>query len=64
MSNPDAFVGEREWARTLARHVADQLPEAARQIPGLGLTPEQIEELRKVFENTLITNMGSVVPRR
>jgi len=64
MSNPDAFVGEREWARTLARHVADQLPEAAPQIPGLGLTPEQIEELRKVFENTLITNMGSVVPRR
>src|SRR5262249_8321032 len=53
-----AFVAEREWARALARHVANQLPEAARQIPDLCLTSEQLEELRRAFENTLITNMG------
>lgn len=52
------FVAEREWARTLARHVANQLPEALRQVRDIRLTPAQIEELQRVFENTLITNMG------
>jgi hypothetical protein len=52
------IVAEREWARALARHVANQLPEAVRQVHDLRLTPAQVEELRKVFENTLITNMG------
>ena len=56
------FVAEREWARALARHVANQLPEAVRQAPDIQLTPVQIEQLRKVFENTLITNMGCEVP--
>jgi hypothetical protein len=56
------FVAEREWARALARHVANQLPEAIRQVPDLQLTPVQVQELRKVFENTLITNMGCEVP--
>jgi|SRR5579864_1146219 len=57
-------VAEREWARALARHVANQLPEAARQIPDLCLTSDQLEQLRKVFENTLITNMGCENPPR
>ena len=57
------FVGEREWARALARHVADQLPEAIRQIPNVHLSHEQVEQLRRVFENTLITNMGCEHPR-
>jgi hypothetical protein len=61
---PEASVAEREWARTLARHVSNQLPEAARQIPDLCLTPDQLEQLRKVFENTLITNMGCETPPR
>ncbi len=56
------IVAEREWARALARHVANQLPEAIRQVPNLQLTPIQIEELRRVFQNTLITNMGCEVP--
>jgi hypothetical protein len=56
------FVTEREWARALARHVANQLPEAIRQAPDIQLTPVQVEELRRVFENTLITNMGCEVP--
>ena len=56
------FVAEREWARVLARRVSNQLPEAIRQLPGLQLTPAQVEELRRVFENTLITNMGCEVP--
>jgi hypothetical protein len=56
------FVTEREWARSLARHVANQLPEAIRQVRDLQLTPPQVEELRKVFENTLITNMGCEEP--
>jgi hypothetical protein len=57
-----AFVAEREWARTLARHVSNQLQEAARQVPDLCLTPDQLEQLRRVFENTLITNMGCETP--
>jgi hypothetical protein len=56
------FVTEREWARALARHVANQLPEAIRQVRDLQLTPLQVEELRKAFENTLITNMGCEEP--
>ena len=59
----EAVVAEREWARALARHVANQLPEAARQIPDLCLNSDQLEQLRKVFENTLITNMGCESPR-
>lgn len=57
-----AIVAEREWARTLARTVSNQLPEAARQLPGLSLSSDQIEELRRAFENTLVTNMGCVLP--
>jgi hypothetical protein len=49
---------EKEWARALARHVANQLPEALRKVPHVQLTPTQVEELRRVFENTLVTNMG------
>jgi hypothetical protein len=56
------FVAEREWARVLARRVANQLPEALRQLPDIQLTPAQVEELRRTFENTLITNMGCEVP--
>ena len=57
-----ALVSEREWARTLARDVANQLPEAARQLPDLCLTSDQVERLRRVFENTLLTNMGCTLP--
>ena len=57
-----AVVSEREWARALARHIANQLPEAVRQLPDLRLTEEQVEELRRVFQNTLVTNMGCEVP--
>jgi len=56
------FVAEREWARTLARHVANQLQEAARQLPDLQLPPDQLERLRQALENTLITNMGCETP--
>ena len=56
------FVAEREWARVLARRVANQLPEAIRQAPGIQLTAAQVEELKRVFENTLITNMGCEQP--
>jgi hypothetical protein len=55
------FVAEREWARILARRVANQLPEAIRQLPDLQLTAAQVEELRAAFENTLVTNMGCEV---
>jgi len=58
----EAVVAEREWARALARHIANQLPEAVRQLPDLRLTEEQVEELRRVFQNTLVTNMGCEVP--
>lgn len=55
---------EREWGRALARGVANQLPEAIRQARGIQLTAAQVEELRRVFENTLINNMGCEEPRR
>lgn len=51
-------VSEREWARVLARHVANQLQEAVRTVPELGLTEAQVVELRAAFENTLVANMG------
>ena len=57
------FVAEREWARALARQVANQLPEAIREVPNLKLTPAQVEELRKVFENTVVKNIGCDHPR-
>jgi hypothetical protein len=52
------IIAEREWARALARHVANQLPEAVSRVRDLKLTATQLDELRKVFENTLIVNMG------
>jgi hypothetical protein len=55
------FVAEREWARILARRVANQLPEAIRQLPDLQLTAAQVDSLRAAFENTLVTNMGCEV---
>ena len=59
---PQAAVAEREWARVLARHMANQLQEAARTVPELGLTQPQVVALRAAFENTLVTNMGCEVP--
>jgi hypothetical protein len=53
---------EREWARVLARHVSNQLQEAALHVPNLGLSGDQIEQLRQAFENTLVTNMGCESP--
>jgi hypothetical protein len=58
----NAVVSEREWARVLARHVANQLQEAVRTVPELGLTQPQVIELRQAFENTLVANMGCDVP--
>ena len=57
-----AVISEREWARVLARHVANQLQEAARTVPELGLTQPQVVALRQAFENTLVANMGCDVP--
>ena len=57
-----AVISEREWARVLARHVANQLQEAVRTVPELGLTQVQVTELRRAFENTLVGNMGCDVP--
>ena len=56
------ITAEREWARALARHVANQLPEALRQVRDVQLTDIQIDELRRAFENTLVVNMGCVEP--
>jgi hypothetical protein len=61
-TSQSAVISEREWARVLARHMANQLQEAARTVPQLGLTQAQVVELRAAFENTLVTNMGCDVP--
>jgi hypothetical protein len=58
----NAIVSEREWARVLARHMANQLHEAARTVPELGLTQVQVVQLKRAFENTLVDNMGCDVP--
>jgi hypothetical protein len=58
----ETLVAERAWARALARRVASQLPEAIRQVRGVQLTPAQVKELKKAFENTLIVNMGCEKP--
>ena len=58
------FVAEAAWARALARQIAKQLPEAIRRTPDIKLTPVQLRNLRKEFENTLITNMGCEMPSR
>ena len=56
------IIAEREWARVLARHVANQLPEALSRVRDIQLTADQVDELRRVFENTLVVNMGCEVP--
>src|ERR1041385_6023206 len=58
----NAVISEREWARVLARHVANQLQEAVRTVPELGLTQAQVIEVRQAYENTLVTNMGCAAP--
>jgi hypothetical protein len=58
----NAVISEREWARVLARHMANQLQETVRTVPELQLTDAQVTELRRAFENTLVTNMGCEVP--
>jgi len=58
----NAVISEREWARVLARHVANQLQEAVRTVPELGLTQVQVVQLRQAYENTLVTNMGCAAP--
>src|SRR5262245_56652254 len=55
-------VAEREWARALARHIVNQLPEAIRQVRDVQLTDTQVEEIQRAFQNTLVTNMGCEVP--
>jgi len=60
---PQAVItAEREWARVLARHIANQLPQAIHEVRDLQLSREQIDDLRKAFENTLVNNMGCEEP--
>lgn len=59
---PQAVITvEQEWARALARFVANQLPQAVRQVSDIQLNSDQIAVLQSAFENTLITNMGCEV---
>lgn len=55
------IVAEREWARALARFVANQLPQAVSQVGDIQLNADQVAVLQRAFENTLITNMGCEV---
>lgn len=49
---------EKAWAVAIARDLASELPAAVRDLPDLGLTNRQINELRIAFENRLIESMG------
>jgi hypothetical protein len=57
----DVIPVEQEWARALARFVANQLPEAVRQVGDIQLNADQVAVLQRAFENTLVTNMGCEV---
>ena len=57
----DVIPVEQEWARALARFVANQIPQAVRQVNDIQLTSDQVDVLRRAFENTLLTNMGCEV---
>jgi hypothetical protein len=57
----DVIPVEQEWARALARFVANQLPEAVRQVSDIQLNADQVAVLQRAFENTLVTNMGCEV---
>src|SRR5258706_14995618 len=62
-AKPQTVPGaEREWARALARHIVNQLPEAISQVRDVQLTDTQILEIQRAFQNTLVTNMGCEVP--
>ena len=58
----DVIPVEQEWARALARFVANQLPQAVSQVSDIQLNADQVDVLRRAFENTLVTNMGCEVP--
>ena len=59
---PQAVIPvEQEWARALARFVANQLPQAVRQVSDIQLNSDQVAVLQRAFENTLVTNMGCEV---
>src|SRR5260370_17022945 len=53
----EAVVAEREWARALARHIANQLPEAVRQLPDLRFTQQHLKHLPKPLHHTFATTM-------
>lgn len=57
----DVIPVEQEWARALARFVANQLPLAIRQVNDIQLNADQVAVLQRAFENTLVTNMGCEV---
>lgn len=59
---PQATIAvEQEWARALARFVANQLPQAVSQVSDIQLNSDQIAVLQSAFENTLLNNMGCEV---
>lgn len=59
---PQATIAvEQEWARALARFVANQLPQAVSQVSDIQLNSDQIAVLQSAFENTLLNNMGCAV---
>ena len=58
----DVIPVEQEWARALARFVANQIPQAVRQVSDIQLNADQVDVLRRAFENTLVTNMGCEQP--
>lgn len=49
---------EKAWGVAFARSLASELPAAAREVPDLGLTSRQINQLRVAFENRLVQSMG------
>lgn len=59
---PQTIITEKEWARALARVIIDQFPVALAQVRDVQLTSDQILEIQKAYENTLVNTMGCSVP--
>lgn len=52
------YATEKAWALTIAKAVADDIPQAVANVPGVTLTPAQVCALQTAFTARLVRTMG------
>jgi hypothetical protein len=52
------FAAERAWAVALAQNIANDIPNAVANVPGLVLNSDQIARLQVTFQARLLRTMG------